>query len=264
MDCYIIPPLTANDLMNEGDRFFALAHLYVKPENEAYRQFFKDKLKEGKWVTLDNGAAEASLVTEDILIEAVKDLMPSEVIAPDVLFDYQRTMLNLDLFINRMDNEKLLDKVEIFYAPQGNDIEEWLKCYKHGLGQPYVKTIGMSKISVPHAWYGAEPFSDTFIPEARYTAVRYLIKKGLLRKPLHFLGAGSPDEFKEYREFKDHLQFFRSTDSCFTVWAAMNGVDFSKGDYTRIKTPHDYFEREISVENRNLARKNIQVLRFYL
>ena len=82
MKFYAIPPNNHLELMTNGDRFFGLAHHYVQDSN--YRQHFLDIRKNNPraFITFDNGSAEHSLVTEEALLEIVKELKPNEVIAP--------------------------------------------------------------------------------------------------------------------------------------------------------------------------------------
>ena len=94
MDFYVISPLSNLEPMKLGDRLFVLAHLWM--QDAGYRRFvrmWQDENPDG-WITLDNSAAERSLVTEDVLIKICHELMPSEVIAPDVLFDKDATIAN--------------------------------------------------------------------------------------------------------------------------------------------------------------------------
>lgn len=256
MKCYVIPPNSNLELMHLGDSYFCLAQHYIK--NEEYRNFFKARVAEGKWVTLDNGAGDFALITEDILFDCMKDLRPSEVIPPDVIFDKDTTLKNLEQFIGRMAEENLLSDIEIFACPQGATKEDWLECYKEMLNNAYVATIGMSKIAVPFAFLGKK--NDEGIKEARNMAFDYLQSQNLLQKPLHFLGMGDPTEFAHYA----NSPFARSTDSCNTVWSAMNNIKFKEGNFTRIKTPHDYFDRTITEAEISIAKDNVEFLRTQL
>lgn len=254
MRIYPIAPVAHLDLMILGtDSIFGLAHLYV--QHEHYRQFLKDQKAAGKWITMDNSAAEKELVTEDILIQVVKDLLPNEVISPDILFNHQQTIENLDSFISRMSRENLLDKVEIFAVPQGNTKEEWINCYLDMLTFPLVKTLGISKLGVPHAFLG-QAKDDQGIMESRHMAIKYLLENNLIQKPLHFLGMGSPEEYKWYKELNNPL--LRSTDSCYSILSAINELNWSQGQFDRIPTPKDYFDCTMTNEEINLAKDNIQ------
>lgn len=254
MNYFVIPPIGQLHLADEGTAgYFVLAHLYVK--NKAYRDFFKAKRDEGHFILLDNGAAEHSLVTPQVLLDCVKDLQPTEVVAPDVLYNGTRTEQNLILFINMLKEERLFEETDVFFVPQGESKEEWLRLYDNALLNPDVKTIGLSKITVPHLWRGAS--KDQEIMEARHECFDLLKKTNRLQKPLHLLGAGDPREFKYYR---NHA-IVRSTDSCFTLWAALNGIDWGKGDFTRIPTSEHYFDENLSHDQIAIGRRNCDFLK---
>lgn len=250
MEFYFISPVAHLELMEKGDRLFGLAHLYVKYPH--YRRFLQQKSDDGWFITMDNGAAEASTVTEDILIDIVKDLIPNEVIAPDVLFNKEQTIANLDSFVHRMVESKLINDTEIFFAPQGKDKQAWLECYEYGVLHPAVSTIGMSKFAIPHAFLGKAE-NDQQIKEARHQAYDHLAANNLLLKPLHFLGAGDMREFDHYKH-----KMVRSNDSCNAIWSGMNYIEFEQGDFKRVPTPHNYFERTINPQENQIALANMR------
>jgi hypothetical protein len=257
MDFFIIPPLKHLDLMNLGQRYFCLAQHYLK--SEEYRQFFKNKVKEGKWVLLDNGIGDHSPVTQNDLFDIMVDLKPNEVIPVDTLFNKDQTLLNLDSFIKKMDEKNLLSKIEIFACPQGYTKDEWLECYSYMLEHPNVNTIGMSKLSIP--WCFKKVRGDVLISESRHLAFDYLRYNDLLNKPLHFLGMGDPNEFQYYINYNDHDDsMIRSSDSCYSVLAAINGISFKNGNFQRIPTPKNYFDLEMTEDQIDLAKENIQYL----
>lgn len=256
MDFYVISPVSNLEPMKMGDRIFVLAHLWVQYPH--YRAFIYDLIGENIdiWITLDNSAAERALVTEDVLIEICHDLVPNEVIAPDVLFDKVATIENAIKFKNRMKAEGLLETIDIFFCPQGKTKEDWLQAYNWAIKQDWINTIGFSKIAVPQAWL-PEWKDDQGIKEARHMAYDYLKENGLLVKPIHCLGQGSYTEFAYY----DH-PMMRSTDSVYPVLAAAHGVDFTKDSETRIPTPHNFLEtfdmRSVDVD---LIKSNVEMLK---
>jgi len=67
---------------------------------------------------------------------------------------------------------------------------------------------------------------------------------------------GDPTEMLKYVQLNNPL--FRSTDSCNSVWSAMNNFNWREENFTRIKTPHDYFDRELTNEQYDLAVSNIE------
>ena len=253
MDVYVISPLSNLEPMKLGNRIFALAHLWV--QSREYRDFILDRKEEGYWITLDNSAAERALVTEDILIEICRELMPDEVIAPDVLFDKEETILNARMFRDRMDEEGLLGTIDIFFCPQGETKEAWLNAYNWAINQSWINVIGFSKIAVPNAFL--ENYTDDQgIKEARHMAYDYLKEKGLLIKPIHCLGQGDPTEFAYY----DH-PMMRSTDSVYPVFAASLGQDFTIDHTTRTPTPHNFLETfDMSNVDLELIKSNVAFL----
>lgn len=256
MDFYVISPISNMEPMRLGDRIFVLAHLWM--QYPKYREFIYSLIDEDidRWITLDCSAAERALVTEDVLIQVVKELAPSEVIAPDVLFDKDATIANAIKFRDRMSQEHLLDTTDIFFCPQGKTKEDWLECYEWGLNQDWISTIGFSKIAVPQAWLPNWK-DDQGIKEARHMAYDYLKEKGMLLKPIHCLGQGSYTEFEYY----DHPAM-RSTDSVYPVLAAAHGIDFTKDSETRIPTPHNFLETyDMSGVDMGLVESNIEMLK---
>jgi hypothetical protein len=252
MDVYVISPVSDLEPMKLGDRIFVLAHLWVQfPE---YRAFILDQKEQGKFITLDNSAAERALVTEDVLIEICRELMPDEVIAPDILFDKDATILSAIDFRNRMEEEGLLGTIDVFFCPQGIDQDDWMTAYKWALEQDWIDVIGFSKIAVPNAFLNQT--NDQGIKEARHIAYDYLKQQGLLQKPIHCLGQGDPTEFTYY----DH-PMMRSTDSVYPVFAASLGQDFLIDHTTRTPTPHNFLETfDMSDVTPELITSNVEFL----
>lgn len=250
MDFYVIPPLSALELMDQGDRYFCLSQLYLRDKD--YRAFFKRKVAEGAWVTLDNGAGDHETVTREQVLYIARDLQPSELIPLDILFNSKETIDNLEWTIVQMKNDMFLKHIEILACPQGENLSEWLDVYKRMLNNPNVDTIGMSKLAIPYAMSGVKG-GDVNIARDRNKMYAMLKQNDLLGKPLHFLGAGEPWEFEAYRN--DPL--VRSTDSCFSIWGGMNNQRFDNPDYERIPTPKDYFDRTIDSASMSHIYSNI-------
>lgn len=257
MKFYLIPPNKHLEFMNQGNAgYFCLAHHYA--QNKQYRDYFlsiRSTLDPNGFITLDNGTAEHSLVTEDVLLDIVSELRPSEVIAPDVLFDKDQTISNLQVFAKRMKNRGCLNYTSILGCPQGSTKEEWLECYETMLNDQYVTTIGMSKIAIPKCWNNAT--GDTMIAKSRQECIQYLKNNFLLRKPLHLLGMG---EFTEYLYYYN-VPNIRSSDSCYAMLAAMNGISFKEGNTSRVPTDNSYFDTELSPEVLQLGISNIDLLK---
>jgi hypothetical protein len=80
-----------------------------------------------------------------------------------------------------------------------------------------------------------------------------------LRKPLHLLGMGEHNEFDFY--LKNRIPFIRSSDSCYTVLAALNNIRFADGNLTRIPTTNAYFDAILTDEQKLIAKENIEYLK---
>lgn len=259
MDFYTISTLKSLDLHHLGDRYFCLAHFYL--QNRDYRNFFLSirKIFPSAWITLDNGTAEHSLVTEDTLLQIVDELHPNEVISPDILFNKDQTLANLNSFVKKM---KQFPNTEIFACPQGENKKAWIDCYVEMLNSSSVSTIGLSKIAIPFAFRGLD--NDKGIAESRQEAVQYLFDHDLIQKPLHFLGMGDPREYIYYKKFdKEVRKFFRSSDSCYAILSAVQEISFIDGDFTRVPTYGDFYNHKLSERERDLALKNVAFLKQY-
>lgn len=257
MKFYAIPPNKHLDMMDNGDSYFCLAHHFLQDKN--YKQHFLNIRKNNPraFITLDNGAAEESLVTEEVLLEAVKELRPSEVIAPDVLFNKEQTIANFFSFADKMYEQGLLKYTSMLGCPQGSNKEEWIDCYSEMVSHPFVKCIGLSKIAVPKCWNDVT--GDKMIAKSRNECITELRNQRLLFKPVHLLGMGEHTEFNFYLENK--ISNIRSSDSCYTVLAAINGISFEEGDTTRIPTENAYFDIELNENQKTLAKQNIEYLK---
>jgi hypothetical protein len=257
MKFYTIPPNNHLDMMDYGERYFALAHHYI--QDLKYQRHFLQLRKRSPrvFITLDNGAAEHSLVTEDVLLKITAELKPDEVIAPDVLFNKDQTISNFKSFVSKMGSRGLLSHTSVFACPQGSTKQEWLECYEHMVKNPFVSCIGLSKIAVPKCWNNAE--GDTLIAQSRNECVKELQHQHLLIKPIHLLGMGEHNEFDYYLEHK--IQNIRSSDSCYAILAAINGIDFNAGNTTRIPTTNEYFNAKLTEEQKTLAKNNIEFLK---
>ena len=256
MDVYVISPVSNLEPMRLGQRIFVLAHLWV--QFPAYRLFIKKLIEEDprRWITLDNSAAERALVTEDVLIDVCHELIPHEVIAPDVLYNKEETIRNAIAFRNRMEKEGLFGKVDIFFCPQGDTKADWLEAYEWGINQDWIDVIGLSKIAVPHAWLPNQG-EDQGIKEARHRCYDYLKENELLKKPIHCLGQGSYMEFAYYTH-----PMMISTDSVYPVPAAVHGIDFRIDFETRIPTPHNFLETfDMAGVDMALVESNVRKLK---
>lgn len=211
----VIPPLTKLDVADMGTGYFALAQFVLKHKD--YAQFFKTRSERGYFTILDNGLAEGTQVDTPQLLKAIELIKPSEVIAPDVLYDCEKTISSMYDFLDVVPKE-----INVMGVPQGSTPEEYLDCYDSMLKQDRITTIGLSKFSVPKS-FSCETGSLRVGVNRQYL-IKVLKDYGALKKPLHLLGMRDPFEYTAYKG----NDFVRSTDSCLPVLAGLKGILFDK------------------------------------
>ena len=252
MNVFVTPPLKHLELSELGDHnFYVLAQLYKN--NEAYREYVHKAKKQSRFIICDNGAGdEGEVVQKEELYEIMKEIQPNEIIPTDTLYDSYQTLSDFHWFVRKMTNENI-NNVKILACPQGNDLKEYLRCYKIMEDNEKVSTIGWSKKTLPFVIY-KDNQKDQNIAEARNYF--YLKRQNLLQKPVHCLGMGDPQEFLLY----NRNRLMRSTDSCYAILAAINNIDLSK-NFKRVPTPADYFDMELNSTQIELAKKNVEFIK---
>lgn len=254
---FVIPPLAHMDLADNAMKaVFCLAHYCLPEHNKDYKryiEFFQEKQEQGYFVLMDNGAAEQSSVNMEELVKLVALIKPTEVVAPDVLYDANKTVHNLNLFLQLMTSKDLIKQTRVMAVPQGMDSIQWVACYMHMLNNSLVSTVGLSKFSVP-ACFAVQTDSPSISVNRRYL-IRSLFNFGLIKKPFHMLGMRSITEFLAYR----NAPLIRSTDSAFTILAAIHGKILSPKEVLNDigETPKDYFTTELTEKQTQDAILNI-------
>lgn len=122
-----------------------LAHLVGgsnKP-SEVYTKFYRRMSDEGKYVLMDNGAAENSQLDFNSLISMYKLINPTEIVLPDVLCNKDETIERTCDFYSQFKDQ--ISDYKLMVVPQGNSFEEWCMCAYELLQRVPVTTIGVSK-----------------------------------------------------------------------------------------------------------------------
>jgi hypothetical protein len=213
-----IIPTAYLHLDEDSDYFMVLPH--TLESNIKYFEFFKEQGKRGKYLILDNGAAEGFKYSMPHLLELADKINVSEIVLPDVIKDKNATL--------EVAWEGFLASVcwtgKLMLVPQGKDLTEWIQCYdKMSLWYP-IDTIGIPK------WLSLDR------PQARAEAAIYVNVTGGKRK-VHFLGFNGDLEYVQLVN-NWYPDFVRGIDSCYPWLCAkyedptMNrrlkgGIDFS-------------------------------------
>jgi hypothetical protein len=229
----------------------AMAHLILK--DRRYAEWVKQQRDEGMYVILDNSAPYFSEGIDDIsLLKCINKINPNEVVLPDVINNFNKTINRSLNFLNKI---KESSKLKIMAVPQGKDTNEYIKCYKIFSEEKRISTIGIS--------YTVDVFFSK--PKKEYISKReYLInilnKKNRinLSKNHHLLGFGDSAqiELKRMRKFN----FIKSCDSNAAYITSKNNLKIIKN--VPYKKPKDKINFDEKLNNRiyKLMLHNIKIL----
>jgi hypothetical protein len=141
MQIALIPPRKYLELYeNESDIFMCLAPFL---KNKDYFNFFKKKVAEGKFVMLDNGAAEGEMLTSTTLVREAVRLGVSEIIAPDYLNNGYKTREKVKEFLNKKYNTLHKEYIKIQAVVQGCTLEDALTTLEMYVNDDRINTIGL-------------------------------------------------------------------------------------------------------------------------
>lgn len=219
---YISPIKYQHLIPKDADFHLILAHLL---DNKEYVDFYKEKIKRGDTVILDNSAFEfkRALSADEIFgfIER-SGIEPTYVVAPD--YPYQDWKVTWDSTLAFI--EEVKDKpYKVMAVPQSleGDWTGWLRGYQLMANHPDIAVIGMSIIGVPNAFCKVTGTDD--IAFNRIYATNYLLQTGLANQEKwhHYLGlGGGPREILIQRQ----LGLMDSNDSSSPFWHGYLGIGF--------------------------------------
>jgi hypothetical protein len=198
-----IVPLKYLELTRQDDYFMALAQVVLR--SDRYASFFRDRVMEGKFVLLDNGAAEQSQISVKDLIAAAELVQASEVVLPDTIGNRSDTL------------HKGLDAADALYGngwqlmavPQGSTEREWADCAAIMAGWDFVDTLGISK------FYPGQPRGRALYDLMHATNPLYNGKE------IHLLGATL--DIQDVSSLHERYRV-RGIDSAFPYYYAKKGI----------------------------------------
>lgn len=188
-------------LLNESRAFndydYCLVHLLDL--HPAYYNFYKESVKTGRHVLLDNSIFElGEAFNSDRFANYIEDLKPTEYIIPDVLGDCEKTKDNFIKFDNLY---KSIHGRRIGVV-QGKTWDELVGCYNFmsdradkiaiSFGYSYYHDLSLEGNKWERFADGRVHFIDRLVDER-------IINKN---KPHHLLGCALPQEFKNYKKYK--------------------------------------------------------------
>ena len=256
-----ISPISYQHLIPESADFhLILAHLLDKKE---YVDFYKEKIKRGDTVILDNSAFEfkRALSAEEIFGFIDRSgIEPTYVVAPDYPFeDWQVTIDSTLKFI-----EEVKDKpYKVMAVPQSKkgDWTGWLRGYYEMFHNPNIAVIGMSILGIPNAFCNLTGTED--IALNRMFATNYLVGNGIVQpgqKWHHYLGlGGGPREILMQRQ----LGLMDSCDSSSVFWHGFLDTAFD-GSIWGLKDGKSKVEVDFDAPYLESSRKTIEYNIYYM
>ena len=217
-------PLSLMPLVRQmTDYDYCLVHLLE--ESGGYFKFFRDSLKMGREVILDNSIFELGEAFDwDKYLYWIKILKPTYYIIPDFLEDQEKTLGYLERWLIKYHPYTLPSKP--IAVVQGSTLEEAVKCY-----QVMSQNSLVDKIAIPfnRAFYlDLIPHPNKYVSYAlgRVYFITHLLKNYLIKTTdrLHLLGASLPQEFFYYR----NLDFIDSLDTSNPVVAGIKNVRYER------------------------------------
>lgn len=204
-----------------------LAHLVGNTE---YAKFYERMSREGKFVLMDNGAAEGSQLTANELLKMYALINPTEIVLPDTLNNSLDTLRKTFNFIH--EHKDL--PYRFMGVPQGKDFAEWCMCAEAMLREPRINTIGVSK------FLNIATGND----EIRVAAVAFLRKMAKLLDrerdiEIHLLGCDEGPAI--VNAIQELFPMVRGCDSAFAFIATQAGMEITE-DTERPEGEIDFLE----------------------
>ena len=137
---HIVPVSHLGDTA-DNQYHMCLAHL-VK-ESDEYTTHFAKMAVDGKFVLMDNGAAEGAQLRFKELFEMYEKIKPTEIVLPDALFNSASTIQKSRVFLQMMQDEGV--EYRTMAVPQGRTLKEWAACARIFAKDTRINTIGVSK-----------------------------------------------------------------------------------------------------------------------
>ena len=235
-----------------NDYDYALVHLFEKYEK--YYDFFKESIKKGRKVILDNSIFELETPFDsDIFVNWITKLKPTEYVVPDSLENIDETITNFDNFILKY---KDIPGIRIGVV-QGKNYKELQECYNYMSDK--ADKIGISfdySCLLDGGIKDAHKFMDGRI---RLLKLLKLNKN----KPHHLLGNYLPQEWIHYRDYN----FIDTIDTSNPVVHAIKGIKYEEYGLNKkesiklvdlIETPESQIDKGILYYNLFKFRKFVR------
>ena len=276
-----------------------LSHLYLilswlckkDPQYKSYWNNIKRKHLDA-YIILDNGANEQQLSNNLELITLANDINVDEIVAPDVYHDYLGTQEKTKGFLNEYYDKYIKNRFNIMAVVQGKTKENFIDCFNSFINDDRINIIGIGykNLKLPFEddmlllstedWFNLgitniQQLKDNLSTETYfYTLSRIFFLKKIIKvielpknKKIHLLGLWNPKEIHLYQQVfsNEELDKIRGCDSASPCQAAQSKILFNE-EYGVKNKPQVLlkFEERLSTEERNLAEKNIEIMKKWI
>ena len=254
-----VPKCLFEKSLDFNDYDYDLVHLF--DEDPEYLEFYKNSVKNGRHVLLDNSIFElGEAYDNDSFAKWVEELKPTEYIVPDALEDVAKTIDQMESW-NRAYGKLPGKRIGVV---QGKTPEEIADCYVY-----MDKHADVDKIAISFDYSLYEqiiPHENKYMSWmlGRATMLANLLNSGIIntKKPHHLLGCGLPQEFALYHSYK----WIESVDTSNPIVHGIKGIAYKQyGLQTKesIKLV-DLLDVEINNEQLYDINHNINYFRTYV
>lgn len=243
------------------DYSYALVHLFE--EDQEYLQLFKDAIRKGREVILDNSIFELEEAFDaDRFFYWINELRPTWYIVPDALEDAKKTMNQMANW-----NMKYADKAygKKIGVVQGKSYSEIVACYEY---MDKMADVDMIAISFDYSYYTkSTPHPNKYVSWmlGRVKLLGDMLKDGIINrdKAHHLLGCGLPQEFSFYKH--SDYDFIYSLDTSNPVVHGIKGVSYGEDGLWSKESQklHELINMDYEKIDLNRVINNIQKFRWF-
>lgn len=227
-----IVPVLHLEQIEDNHYHMCLAHLVG---NKKYAEFYKRMSSEGKFVLMDNGAAEGAQLPVDELLKMYEVIKPTEIVLPDTLNNCVDTLRKTLAFVHEYKNLPY----RFMGVPQGHDFDDWCACVEVMLREHRINSIGVSKfLNI-----------STGRDDIRFHACAYIKKvaDALGRRDIEIHLLGCDEGPFMVGQIQELFPMVRGCDSAFAFIATQAGVEIDD-DTERPEGEIDFIEGTVPVE----------------
>ena len=247
-----VATIVPTPLLDIIDAPYNMCLYHIVKSNPAYAEYFRKAKEAGKFVLMDNGAAEGVNPTIGELMAVYPLVEPTEIILPDVVYDKAETLKRTQEAYLILMEAGLDSKYQFLAVPQGSNFSEWLLCMREMIRQSAITTIGISKFVTPR--YEVEMGVGTNV---RLECVDAILTEAKLLKrdiQIHLLGCWeSPKEVGEIAS--KYGSAVRGTDSAIAYVYTRAGVEITADNKRPDNAEIDFHEG--TVTDTELLKDNI-------